>query len=146
MRGRICVVLGLAAVAGLGVGVPSASASAVPPTAASAAAAQGWSARSSDGKGWASGNSSFSESAGLRVTGSLYDARGTRACSWVKVRSLSDKLKYRTVTFRNCSSTPRAFSVRAGYVLKTEAKVCRGTSTRITGKCSGWRLVWRQGG
>ncbi|WP_433418511.1 hypothetical protein ACQP1V_02750 [Microtetraspora malaysiensis] len=76
-----------------------------------------------------------------------YDARGTRECSWLKLRGLSDRLKYRTVTYRNCSSSrPRAFSVNFGYALKAQAKVWRGSSTRITGKCSPWASVWRQGG
>ncbi|MEU6407336.1 hypothetical protein [Microbispora sp. NPDC046933] len=148
MRSGTRLVLGLAVLVGLGAALPSAaSASAVPTTAVSTAVAQTWgSYGSSDWKAWAWGRSSLSSS-GLRVTGYLYDSPRTRACSWVKVRSLSDRLTYRTVTFKNCSSSaPRTFRVNAGYALKSEAKLCRGTSTRITGKCSGWRLIWRQGG
>ncbi|WP_067136235.1 hypothetical protein [Microtetraspora malaysiensis] len=145
------VVLGLAVVIGVGTALPSAASATVAPASAtsvaSASSPQPWGPyRSSGRKAWAAGKASFTGS-GLRVYGYLYDARGTRECSWLKLRGLSDRLKYRTVTYRNCSSSrPRAFSVNFGYALKAQAKVCRGTSTRITGKCSPWASVWRQGG
>ncbi|WP_189161925.1 hypothetical protein, partial [Sphaerisporangium melleum] len=84
---------------------------------------------------------------GLRISGRLYDGGGVRTCSWLKIKWLNEQGKYRTATFRNCSqSAPRAFSVNAGHMLSSEAKVCRGTAKRVTGKCSHWEGVWAQGG
>ncbi|KAB8181206.1 hypothetical protein [Microbispora catharanthi] len=130
--------------------VASASSAASPASAASAAsAAETWEwgpTASSDTKGWANGYVR-SGSSGLRIVGDLYDAGGARTCSWVKIKWLTDRGKYRTATYRNCSqSTPRTFTVKAGYMLLAKAMVCRGSATRITGKCSRWERVWTQGG
>ncbi|MEV0970297.1 hypothetical protein [Microtetraspora glauca] len=148
MRSGLRVLLGLTTTVTLGGGivVPAFTASA---SASSTYAAETWHwgpTASTDYKGWATGKIR-STSSGLRVSGDLYDAGGARTCSWVKIKWLTDHGRYRTATFKNCSqSTPRAFSVNTGYMLSAEAKVCRGTSTRITGKCSGWEGVWSQGG
>ncbi|MFF3669543.1 hypothetical protein [Microtetraspora malaysiensis] len=104
MRSSI-VVLGLAAVIGVGTALPSAASATVAPASAtsvaSASSPQPWGPyRTSGRKAWAAGKASFTGS-GLRVYGYLYDARGTRECSWLKLRGLSDRLKYRTVTYRN---------------------------------------------
>ncbi|WP_214409540.1 hypothetical protein [Sphaerisporangium fuscum] len=143
MRNASRVLLGLATAAVLGLGLPAAA------SASTAKAADKWSwgpTASSDTKGWAGGEIRTTRS-GLRISGDLYDAGGARTCSWLKIKWLTDKGKYRTATFKNCDQvTPRSFHVNAGYMISSEAKVCRGTSTRITGKCSHWEGVWAQGG
>ncbi|MEV1199622.1 hypothetical protein [Microbispora rosea] len=118
-----------------------------PASVASAAETWRWGpTASSDTKGWANGYVR-SGSSGLRIVGDLYDAGGARTCSWVKIKWLTDRGKYRTAAYRNCSqSTPRTFTVNAGYMLLAKAMVCRGGTTRITGKCSRWERVWTQGG
>ncbi|WP_182875354.1 hypothetical protein [Microbispora sp. H10670] len=157
MRSAARLLLPLAATglsAALSVGLAAAPASAATSataasTASAVSAAETWKwgpTASSDYKGWASG-SVRSTSSGLRVAGDLYDAGGARTCSWVTIKWLTDHGRYRTATFRNCSqSTPRAFRVNAGYMLLAKARVCRGTATRVTGRCSRWERVWTQGG
>ncbi|MEV7006198.1 hypothetical protein [Streptosporangium sp. NPDC051022] len=155
MRGAFRLLLGLttAATLGLGVqGVATASAAvtasgASATTAAGAAETWHWGpTASTDTKGWAGGVIRTTRS-GLRISGDLYDASGARTCSWLKIKWLTDRGKYRVATFRNCSqSSTLAFRVNAGYMLSAEAKVCRGTATRITGRCSDWEGVWSQGG
>lgn len=116
---------------------------------ASASAAETWKwgpVASSDYKGWATGYVR-SGSSGLRIVGDLYDGGGAKTCSWVRIKWLTDHGKYRTATYRNCSpSTPRTFTVNAGYMLEAKAMVCRGSATRLTVKCSRWKKVWTQGG
>lgn len=116
-------------------------------SAASAASVWRWGPfASSDARGWAIGNVRSGRS-GMRISGDLYDRSGARTCTWIKVKWLTDRGRYRTAKFRNCShSKPRAFRVNTGYILLANAQVCRGTSKRITGKCSRWRQVWAQGG
>ncbi|WP_169947481.1 hypothetical protein [Microbispora sp. H11081] len=122
---------------------------AAPAQASGASAAETWRwgpTASSDAKGWANGHVR-SGSSGLRIVGDLYDAGGARTCSWVKIKWLTDRGKYRTATYRNCSrSAPKRFTVNAGYMLLAKAMVCRGGATGITGKCSRWERVWTQGG
>ncbi|GGO04937.1 hypothetical protein GCM10010116_09880 [Microbispora rosea subsp. aerata] len=141
---------GLSAALAMGlVAVPAAASASSAPLSASSPAAQTWRwgpTASSDNKGWASGYVR-SGASGLRIVGDLYDAGGAGTCSWVKVTWLTDRGKHRTATFRNCSqSTPRTFTVKAGYMLLAKARVCRGSATRITGRCSRWERVWTQGG
>ncbi|MEV7964740.1 hypothetical protein AB0O34_02005 [Sphaerisporangium sp. NPDC088356] len=150
MHSGLRVLLGLTAAAALGLGLPAAvSASADASTTSRASAAESWSwgpTASSDFKGWAGGKIRTTSS-GLRITGDLYDAGGARTCSWLKIKWLTDKGKYRTATFKNCSgSRTLSFRVNAGYMLSSTAKVCRGTSKKVTGKCSQWEGVWSQGG
>ncbi|MGI5154921.1 hypothetical protein [Microbispora sp. CA-102843] len=138
--------LSAALAAGL-VAAPAAASASSAGSAASAAETWEWGpTASSDTKGWANGYVR-SGSSGLRIVGDLYDAGGARTCSWVKIKWLTDRGKYRTASYRNCSqSTPRTFTVNAGYMLLAKAMVCRGSATRITGKCSRWERVWTQGG
>ncbi|WP_030506114.1 hypothetical protein [Microbispora rosea] len=159
MRSAARVLLPLAAAglsaalaAGLAAAPAAASVSSASPVASvvsAASVAETWRwgpTASSDTKGWANGYVR-SGSSGLRIVGDLYDAGGARTCSWVKIKWLTDRGKYRTATHRNCSqSTPRTFTVNAGYMLLAKAMVCRGGTTRITGKCSPWERVWTQGG
>ncbi|MFC7385501.1 hypothetical protein [Sphaerisporangium rhizosphaerae] len=176
MRSGLHVLLGLTAGATLGLGLCAAPASAAGQGIASAratsaqatsaqatsaeagvqgtaegrsAAAEKWSwgpTTSTDAKGWAKGEIRTTKS-GLRITGNLYDAGGARTCSWLKIKWLTGQGGYRTATVKNCSrSAPRAFRVDAGHMLSSLAKVCRGTATRVTGKCSHWEGVWAQGG
>ncbi|MEU9834528.1 hypothetical protein AB0D67_23615 [Streptosporangium sp. NPDC048047] len=145
------LLLGLTTAAALGLGLPATAASATTASAAAsvARAAETWSwgpTASSDRRGWA-GGVVRSSGTGLRIHGDLYDAAGARTCSWLKIKWLSDHGRWHTKTFRNCSqSRVLSFRVNAGYMLTSSAKVCRGTSTRITGRCSGWEGVWSQGG
>ncbi|MFF4775104.1 hypothetical protein ACFY05_19810 [Microtetraspora fusca] len=151
MRSGLRFLLGVTTAVALGAGltaaVPGAASASSSGSAAYARDTWSWGpTASSDHKGWATGKVRTTGS-GLRISGELYDAGGACTCSWVKIKWLTDRGKYRTATFKNCSqSTPRSFSVNAGYMLSSEAKVCRGTSTRITGKCSIWEGVWSQGG
>ncbi|RCG32244.1 hypothetical protein DQ384_07015 [Sphaerisporangium album] len=161
MRSGLRVLLGLTAAATLGLALPAAAASAASTAStgstgssgsavpAGTAAVETWSwgpTASTDFKGWAGGKIRTTGS-GLRITGDLYDAGGARTCSWLKIKWLSDRGKWHTATFKNCSqSRTRAFRVNAGHMLTSSAKVCRGTSTRIAGKCSQWEGVWSQGG
>ncbi|MFB9705459.1 hypothetical protein ACWDTT_05030 [Streptosporangium sandarakinum] len=146
------LLLGLTTAAALGLGLPATAASASAATASTvsaARAAETWEwgpTASSDRRGWA-GGVVRSSGTGLRIHGDLYDAAGARTCSWLKIKWLSDRGRWHTKTFRNCSqSRILPFRVNAGYMLTASAKVCRGTSTRITGRCSGWEGVWSQGG
>ncbi|WP_157529846.1 hypothetical protein [Microtetraspora niveoalba] len=153
MRSGLRTLMGLTIAVTLGGGLvaaaPLAASASASGSASRAYAAETWNwgpTASSDYKGWATGKVRTAGS-GLRISGELYDAGGARTCSWVKIKWLTDRGKYRTATFKNCSqSTPRAFSVNAGYMLTAQAKVCRGTSTKITGRCSAWEGVWSQGG
>ncbi|MEV4294617.1 hypothetical protein [Microbispora rosea] len=153
MRSAARVLLPLAAAglsAALAAGLVAAPAAAsVASVTSPASVAESWKwgpTASSDTKGWANGYVR-SGASGLRIVGDLYDAGGSRTCSWVKIKWLTDRGKYRTATYRNCSqSTPRTFAVNAGYMLLAKAMVCRGGTTRITGKCSRWERVWTQGG
>ncbi|MEU9884824.1 hypothetical protein [Sphaerisporangium sp. NPDC051011] len=158
MRSGLRVLLGLTTAAALGLAALPAAASAASTASTGATGSAGaaviapfetwyWGpTRSTDSKGWASGKITSSDS-GLRITGNLYDGGGARTCSWLKIKWLSDRGKWHTATFKNCSqSTPRSFRVNAGYMVTSSSKVCRGTSTRITGKCSQWEGVWSQGG
>ncbi len=155
MRGAVRLLLGLTTAATLGIGLPATAASAAATTSGASAASAGGAAAetwhwgptaSTDAKGWAGGVIK-STGSGLRISGDLYDAGGAHTCSWLKIKWLTDRGKYRVATFRNCSqSSTLAFRVNAGYMLSSQAKVCRGTSTRITGKCSSWEGVWSQGG
>lgn len=148
MRSAARLLLPLAAAGlstALAAGLVAAPAAASPASAASAAsAAETWEwgpTASSDTKGWANGYVR-SGSSGLRIVGDLYDAGGARTCSWVKIKWLTDRGKYRTATYRNCSqSTPRTFTVKAGYMLLAKAMVCRGSAARITASAlAGTRL------
>ncbi|MFF5206982.1 hypothetical protein [Streptosporangium sp. NPDC000396] len=160
MRGDLRFLLGLTTAAALAFGLPTAATAAVVPgvvpgvsvasvATAGSASAETWHwgpTASSDTKGWA-GGVVRSTGSGLRISGDLYDGAGARTCSWLKIKWLTDRGKYRTATFKNCSqSETLAFRVNAGYMLSSEAKVCRGTSTGITGKCSAWEGLWSQAG
>lgn len=155
MRGALRPLLGLTIAAALGLGLPAATASAAVTASGTSAATAGvataetwhWGpTASTDTKGWARGVIR-STGSGLRISGDLYDAGGARTCSWLKIKWLTDRGRYRVATFKNCSrSSPLSFRVNAGYMLSSQAKVCRGTSVRITGRCSGWDGVWSQGG
>ncbi|GII87368.1 hypothetical protein Ssi03_53580 [Sphaerisporangium siamense] len=162
MRSGLRVLLGLTTAAALGLGLPAAaSASVSAPVsgsvsgsvsasgAAVSSAAERWEwgpTASTDFKGWASGEIRTTRS-GLRISGDVYDAGGARTCTWLKIKWLTDRGKWRTATYKNCSqSRTRSFRINAGYMLTSSAKVCRGTSTRVTGKCSHWEGVWSQGG
>ncbi|WP_371784369.1 hypothetical protein [Streptosporangium subroseum] len=138
--------LGLAATATASAAVTTSGVSA---TTAAAPVAETWHwgpITSSDRKGRA-GGIIRSTGSGLRISGNLYDGAGAHTCSWLKIKWLTDKGKYRTATFKNCSrSKALPFQVNAGYMLSSQARVCRGTSAKITGKCSGWDGVWSQGG
>ncbi|MFI6323975.1 hypothetical protein ACIBG8_41075 [Nonomuraea sp. NPDC050556] len=84
---------------------------------------------------------------GFVVSGKLYDFPGKAGCSWLKFRWVKDGGGHGKKTYRNCSGTkPLAFSFDPGRMLSIEAMVCRGTSVKITGKCSIWEGVWAQGG
>lgn len=84
---------------------------------------------------------------GFVVNGKLYDFPGRKGCTWVKFRWVKDKGGKGYTTYHNCSGTkPLTFSFPTGYMLSIEGKVCRGTATKITGKCSTWDGVWAQGG
>ncbi|GII61947.1 hypothetical protein Skr01_20320 [Sphaerisporangium krabiense] len=158
MRSGLRVLLGLTTAAALGLGLPAAaSASASVPASVStsgaaagtATAAERWEwgpTASTDFKGWASGEIRTTRS-GLRISGDVYDGGGARTCTWLKIKWLTDRGKWRTATYKNCSqSRTRSFRINAGYMLTSSAKVCRGTSARVTGKCSHWEGVWSQGG
>ncbi|WP_433240783.1 hypothetical protein ACQPYK_35095 [Streptosporangium sp. CA-135522] len=153
MRGALRFSLGLTTAIVVAVGLPStataSTATATSAATAGTAATETWHwgpTASSDTKGWAGGTVRTGGS-GLRIQGDLYDGGGSRTCSWLKVKWLTDHGRYRTATFKNCSqSRTLAFRVNAGHMLSAQAKVCRGTSARITGKCSQWEGVWSQGG
>ncbi|MDP9866583.1 MULTISPECIES: hypothetical protein [Streptosporangium] len=155
MRGALRFSLGLTTAAVVALGLPSAATASTAVTTPGVSAAAGVSAAgtrhwgptaSSDTKGWA-GGAVRSTGSGLRISGDLYDGGGARTCSWLKIKWLTDRGRHRTATFKNCSqSRTLAFRVNAGYMLSAQAKVCRGTSTRVTGRCSGWEGVWSQGG
>ncbi|NUO97812.1 MAG: hypothetical protein HOV96_01835 [Nonomuraea sp.] len=84
---------------------------------------------------------------GFVVSGKLYDFPGRTGCSWLQFRWVKDGGGKGHKTYRNCSGTkPLAFSLKTGYMLSIEGKVCRGTARKITGKCSVWEGVWSQGG
>ncbi|MFI6499215.1 hypothetical protein [Nonomuraea typhae] len=84
---------------------------------------------------------------GFVVSGKLYDLPGTKGCSWLKFRWTKENGGHGAKTYKNCSGAkPLTFSLKTGYMLSIEGKVCRGTSRAITGKCSSWDGVWAQGG
>ncbi|MEV4107024.1 hypothetical protein [Nonomuraea sp. NPDC049695] len=84
---------------------------------------------------------------GFVVNGKLYDFPGRKGCSWLTFRWVKEKGGKGYKTYHNCSGTkPLEFSFPTGYMLSIEGKVCRGTSTKATGKCSTWEGVWAQGG
>jgi hypothetical protein len=101
---------------------------------------------SSDGKAKVTSGKIVTRPGGLRVTGRLYDGSGSGACSWVRFRYLTDKGKKVYKSYKNCSAGYRKITMNTGYVLSIEAKVCRGTAVKITGKCSAYEGVWAQGG
>ncbi|WP_219465934.1 hypothetical protein [Nonomuraea rhizosphaerae] len=84
---------------------------------------------------------------GFVVSGKLYDLPGRSGCSWLRFRWVKEDGRRGAKTYHNCSGTkPRSFALSTGYMLSIEGMVCRGTSSKITGKCSGWDGVWAQGG
>ncbi|MFI6176018.1 hypothetical protein ACIA8R_10840 [Nonomuraea sp. NPDC051191] len=84
---------------------------------------------------------------GFVVSGRLYDFPGRTGCSWLQFRWVEDDGGKGHKTYRNCSGTrPLEFSVKTGYMLSIEGRVCRGTARKITGNCSVWEGVWAQGG
>lgn len=84
---------------------------------------------------------------GFVVSGKLYDFPNKAGCSWLKFRWVKENGTKGAKTFHNCSGTkPLKFAFGTGYMLSIEARVCRGTSSKITGKCSIWEGVWAQGG
>lgn len=84
---------------------------------------------------------------GFVVSGKLYDFPGRSGCSWLTFRWTKESGGQGKKTFHTCSGTkPKTFSFPTGYMLSIEGKVCRGTSKKITGKCSIWEGVWSQGG
>lgn len=147
MRTRL---LGLTAVAVLGLAAPlavPASAAAATVSAGTAATAGTWRwgpVKATDRQGWAQGTI-VATGSGLRIKGVLYDAGG-KACSWLGFRYLSDKGKWKERAYRYCKTGGGSFSFHAGHFLIAKAKVCRGTVTRATGKCSSWKTIWSQGG
>jgi hypothetical protein len=84
---------------------------------------------------------------GFVVNGSLYDFPGRKGCSWLTFRWVKESGGKGHKTYRNCSGTkPLTFSLKTGYMLSIEGKVCRGTAKKATGRCSEWDGVWSQGG
>lgn len=84
---------------------------------------------------------------GFVVSGRLYDFPGRSGCSWIKFRWVKEDGGKGARTYHNCSGTkPLTFSLKPGYMLSIEGKVCRGTARKITGSCSIWEGVWAQGG
>lgn len=138
MRTRL---LGLTAVAVLGLAAPLA----VPAPAAASAGTWRWGpVKTTDRQGWAQGTI-VATGSGLRIKGVLYDTGG-RACSWLGFRYLSAKGKWKERAYRYCKTGGGAFAFTGGHFLIAKAKVCRGTVTRATGKCSSWKTIWSQGG
>ncbi|MBB2910871.1 hypothetical protein FHS43_002134 [Streptosporangium becharense] len=83
---------------------------------------------------------------GLEVRGTLYD-NARSGCGWVLLHyQSSTNGKWRAANYWNCANGPGTFREKVGGVLQIKAKVCRGTSKRPTGRCSGWRTIYTQGG
>jgi hypothetical protein len=121
------------------------------PTPASASASADpdtwkWGAiHSTDGLATARGKVTVGQS-GLVVYGKLDDSYG-KGCSWALIRRQSAANgRWRTHGFYNCVPGTGSFRKDVGGVLQIRAQVCRGTSTRPTGKCSRWRTIYTQGG
>ncbi|GAA0417796.1 hypothetical protein Acor_20300 [Acrocarpospora corrugata] len=134
---RALVIAGLAAATLLGVLVSPAN------------AADTWHwgpVSSSDGKAKATSGKIATRPGGLRITGKLYDGSSSGACSWIRFKYLTDQGKTVYKSYKNCSAGYRKFTMNTGYVLSVEARVCRGTSVKITSKCSAYEGVWAQGG
>ncbi|MFI6597938.1 hypothetical protein ACIBHX_16895 [Nonomuraea sp. NPDC050536] len=84
---------------------------------------------------------------GFQINGKLYDFPGHAGCSWLKFRWTKESGGKGYKTFHTCDETkPLKFSFPTGYMLQIEGKLCRGTSKKITGRCSIWEGVWAQGG
>ncbi len=78
------------------------------------------------------------------VSGRLTDTG--KGCSWLAFRWTTDVGAHRSKTIKNCSNRALKFAFKPGTMLSMEGRVCRGTSTKPTGRCSGWDGVWAQGG
>ncbi|WP_061297093.1 hypothetical protein [Herbidospora cretacea] len=116
---------------------------------ASPAAADTWHwgpVKSADGKGKVTNGKIVGTSAGLKITGRLYDATAGGSCSWVRFRYLTDQGKTVRKSYKNCKAGWRTVALRTGHVLSVEAQVCRGTSKGVGGHCSAYEGVWAQGG
>ncbi|QFY12440.1 hypothetical protein GBF35_42940 [Nonomuraea phyllanthi] len=84
---------------------------------------------------------------GSVVNGKLYDFPGREGCSWLTFRWVTDKGVKKHKTYHNCSGTkPLAFSLKVGYVVSIDGRLCRGTGAKATGRCSTWKKVGAQGG
>ncbi|GIH24867.1 hypothetical protein Aph01nite_31770 [Acrocarpospora phusangensis] len=103
-------------------------------------------AYSADGKAKVTSGKIVTRPGGLRVTGRLHDGSSSGACSWVRFRYLTDQGKTMHKSYKTCTAGYRKITLNTGHVLSIEAKVCRGTAAKITGKCSAYEGVWAQGG
>lgn len=99
-----------------------------------------------DGKAKINSGKIVTRSGGLRVTGRLYDNSSSGPCSWVRFRYLKADGKTVVKSYKNCVGGYRKIVLDTPTVLSIEAKVCRGNSVKITGKCSAYEGVWAQGG
>ncbi|MEU7894488.1 hypothetical protein AB0B45_16720 [Nonomuraea sp. NPDC049152] len=100
---------------------------------------------STDGHAEAKGAVAVGQS-GFVVSGRLVDTRGA-GCSWVQIKAMSSENgRWRTARFANCVPGSGSFRKGVGGVLQVRVRVCRGTATRETGRCSRWKTVYTQGG
>ncbi|MGW4473383.1 hypothetical protein ACWENQ_27295 [Nonomuraea sp. NPDC004354] len=101
--------------------------------------------RSTDGHAEAAGKVAAGQS-GLVVSGMLADTRGA-GCSWVQIKGMSSENgRWRTASAGACVPGTKGFRRDVGGVLHIRVRVCRGTATGPTGRCSRWRTVYTQGG
>lgn len=117
--------------------------------AASPAAADTWHwgpVKSADGKGRVTNGKIVSTATGLKITARLHDATAGGSCSWVRFRYLTDNGKTVYKSYKTCKAGWSAVTLKTGHVLSVEARVCRGTATAVTGRCSAYEGVWAQGG
>ncbi|WP_459803503.1 hypothetical protein [Herbidospora sp. RD11066] len=116
---------------------------------ASPAVADTWNwgpVKTTDGKGKVTNGKITGDSAGLKVTGHLYDTSTDKTCTWIRFRYMTDQGKTVQKSYKNCKTGWHTVALRAGHVLSVEAQVCRGTRKGVSGKCSAYEGVWAQGG
>ncbi|MFE3450505.1 hypothetical protein ACFXJ8_16380 [Nonomuraea sp. NPDC059194] len=100
---------------------------------------------STDGHAQARGAVAVGQS-GFVVYGKLADTRGS-GCSWVQIRAMSSENgRWRSARFANCVPGTAGFRKSIGGVLQIKLRVCRGSDTRATGRCSRWKTIYTQGG
>jgi hypothetical protein len=102
---------------------------------------------STDHRAKASGKVKEIEGGQIDLTGKFYDVPGHAGCSWIRFRLTDITTSHHVYrTFHNCSNAPKKLSLHGLEGFSVEAKVCRGTSHKITGRCSAYEGVWAPGG